>query len=108
MKLIIAIIQDKDAPRLVEELMEKNFGVTKMASTGGFLKSGNSTLLVGVDDEQVDEVLDIIKGKCCSRKQMVTPIPMGGTGDSYVPYPIEVRVGGATVFVVDVERFEKM
>jgi len=107
-KLIISIIQDKDAPRLIEELMEKNFGVTKMASTGGFLKSGNTTLLIGVDDNQVDEVVDIIDEKCRSRKQMVTPLPMGGPGDSYVPYPIEVKVGGATIFVINVDRFEKI
>ncbi|QSQ08568.1 putative protein YaaQ [Koleobacter methoxysyntrophicus] len=108
MKLIIAVIQDKDAPKLIEELMENNFGVTKMASTGGFLKSGNTTLMIGVEDEKVDDVISIIDKKCKSRKQVVAPLPLGGPGDSYVPYPIEVNVGGATIFVLNVERFEKI
>ncbi|HPP30935.1 MAG TPA: cyclic-di-AMP receptor, partial [Soehngenia sp.] len=68
MKLIIAIVQDQDAPSLIEELMDKDFRVTKLASTGGFLKSGNTTLLSGVEDEKVDEALKIIEDNCKTRE----------------------------------------
>lgn len=108
MKLIMAVIQDKDSTRLSNALIKANYRATKLASTGGFLKSGNTTFLIGVEDAQMDEALDIIKENCQSRDQLVAPIsPMGGNADSYVPYPIEVQVGGATVFVLPVERFEQ-
>lgn len=109
MKLVIAVVQDKDAVRLLESLVEKGFRATKLASTGGFLKEGNTTLLLGVDDGQANEVVSIIKRTCQSREQLVTPLtPVGGPVDSYVPYPVEVMVGGAAVFVLAVERFEKV
>ena len=108
MKLIIAVVQDKDSNRLSNALVEADYRATKLASTGGFLKSGNSTFLIGVEDQQVSTVLEIIKDNCKAREQLVAPVsPMGGNADSYVPYPIEIQVGGATVFVVDVEKFEQ-
>jgi uncharacterized protein YaaQ len=109
MKLIIAIVQDESAGRLISSLMQEGYGVTKLATTGGFLRAGNTTLLVGVSDHKLKGAMDIIEKICKSRKQIATsPSPMtGGTG-VYVPYPIEVVVGGATVFVLDVEQFEKM
>ncbi|QQK74247.1 cyclic-di-AMP receptor [Salicibibacter cibarius] len=108
MKLIIAVVQDKDSNRLSTALVENDYRATKLASTGGFLRAGNTTFLIGVENEQVADVLDIIKENCESREQLVAPVsPMGGNADSYVPYPVEVQVGGATVFVVDVEQFEQ-
>ncbi|CAM3984216.1 cyclic-di-AMP receptor [Alkalicoccus chagannorensis] len=108
MKLIVAVIQDKDSARLSDALVEKEFQATKLASTGGFLKAGNSTLMIGVEDDKVEQVLDIIRENCQAREQLVAPIsPMGGNADSYVPYPVEVQVGGATVFILPVEQFEK-
>ena len=109
MKLVIAIVHDEDAPKLVDELMKNNFGVTKLASTGGFLRSGNTTLIIGVKKEKVDEVINIINKLCKSRKQVTTSAtPTTWASGVYMPYPVEVQVGGATVFVVDVERFEKL
>lgn len=108
MKLIMAVVQDKDSNRLSDALVKANLRATKLASTGGFLKAGNTTFLIGVDDGRIEEVLDIIKENCRSRDQLVAPIsPMGGNADSYIPYPVEVQVGGATVFVLPVERFEQ-
>lgn len=108
MKLIMAVVQDKDSNRLSDALVENDFRATKLASTGGFLKAGNTTFLIGTEDDKVDAVLTIIKDNCKSREQLVAPIsPMGGNADSYVPYPVEVQVGGATVFVLPVEQFEK-
>lgn len=109
MKLIVAIVQDKDATRLIEALVEAGQRATKLATTGGFLREGNTTLLVGTDDDDVEKVLDIIRRICHSREQLVTPLaPVGGPVDSYVPYPVEVQVGGATVFVLSVERYERV
>ncbi|MBE5786629.1 MAG: hypothetical protein E7324_03725 [Clostridiales bacterium] len=108
MKLIIAIVQDEDASRLISNLMSEGYGVTKLATTGGFLKSGNTTLLVGVEDNRFDGCMGIIEKVCKSRKQIASsPVSMGGTTGMYAPYPIEVTVGGATVFVMTVDQFVK-
>ncbi len=105
----MAVVQDKDATRLLELLISKGYRATKLASTGGFLREGNTTLLMGIEEDRVDEVVSLIKRECRSREQVVTPLsPMGGAADSYVPYPVEVQVGGATIFVLTVDRFEKV
>ena len=109
MKLIIAIVQDEDSARLIRSLMEAGYGVTKLATTGGFLRSGNTTLLAGVEDDRFDGAMEVIEKICKSRKQIATsPSPMSGSAGVYVPYPIEVVVGGATVFVLNVEKFMKI
>lgn len=109
MKLIIAIVQDEDAARLVSQLMSSGFGVTKLATTGGFLRAGNTTLLVGVDDEKFQDAMDVIEKVCKSRKQVATtPTSMSGVSGVYSPYPIEVMVGGATIFVLSVDQFVKL
>jgi uncharacterized protein YaaQ len=107
MKLVIAIVQDKDSNRLSNALIQEGFRATKLASTGGFLRAGNTTFMVGTEDDRVQDVLQVIRSNCKVREQLVTPVsPMGGTTDSYIPFPVEVQVGGAAVFVVPVERFE--
>ena len=109
MKLIVAIVQDEDSSRLVSKLMNEGFGVTKLATTGGFLRAGNTTLLVGVDDEKFDAAMAVIEKVCKSRKQIATaPTSMTGVNGMYSPYPIEVQVGGATVFVLSVDQFIKL
>ena len=108
MKLIIAIVQDEDASRLVNKLMDEGFRATKLATTGGFLRSGNTTLLIGVDDDRLEGCLHIIEKLCKSRRQIATsPITAGGAVGMYAHMPIEVTVGGATVFVMDVAQFAK-
>ena len=109
MKLIIAIVQDEDASRLVNQLMKAGIGVTKLATTGGFLRAGNTTLLIGVDDAKLQGTLDILEKVCKSRKQMAaSPTPMGGASNVYTSFPMEVTVGGATVFVLTVDQFMKL
>lgn len=110
MKLVVAIVQDEDSGRLVSQLMDKGYRVTKLATTGGFLRAGNTTLISGVEDDQLDEALAIIEKVCKSREQITaSTTPMGGgTGGVYVPYPIRVTVGGATVFVLEVSQFLKV
>src|SRR5699024_4190874 len=106
MKLIIAVVQDKDSNRLITSLSGGNFHTTKLATTGGFLKEGNTTLMIGGEDEHVDDALSIIKDNCSQREQMVAPIsPMGGNADSYIAKPVKVEVGGATVFILPLESF---
>lgn len=106
MKLVVAVVQDQDSNRLSNALTKNNFRATKLASTGGFLRSGNTTFLVGTEDSLTQKVLDIIRDNCRSREQMVAPIsPMGGNADAYIPYPVEVEVGGATVFVLPIDQF---
>jgi len=109
MKLVIAIVQDEDASRLVSNLMNEGYSVTKLATTGGFLRAGNTTLLLGLDEDRFDGAMKIIEKICKSRKQIApSPAPMAGSTGAYVPYPIEVMVGGATVFVMNVEQFVKL
>ncbi len=109
MKLIFAIVHDEDGNKVMSELNKQGFSVTKLATTGGFLKAGNMTLLVGTSEQNVQTVVDIIKSKSETRKQIISiPVPMSGLGSGYTPYPVEVEVGGATIFVIDVERFEKV
>jgi len=108
MKLIVAVVQDQDSNRLLKVLTDHNFRVTKLATTGGFLKSGNTTFMIGVEDIRVDKALSLIKENGCKRDQMIAPVsPMGGNADSYVPYPVEVEVGGAPVFVLPVDEFHQ-
>ncbi|PKR82956.1 cyclic-di-AMP receptor [Heyndrickxia camelliae] len=106
MKLILAVVQDQDSARLMNAMVDHNFRVTKLASTGGFLKSGNTTFMIGTEDIRVEKALQVIRDNCKSREQLMAPVsPMGGNADSYIPYPVEVEVGGATVFVLPVEQF---
>lgn len=109
MKLIIAIVQDDDSGELVEVLTDAGFRVTKLATTGGFLKAGNTTLMIGVEEKKVNEVIAQIEEICKTRQQIIaTPSPVAGSTGVYVPFPVEVEVGGATLFVVDVDKFVKI
>ncbi|MCU7558415.1 cyclic-di-AMP receptor [Macrococcus capreoli] len=108
MKMVIAIVQDQDSQSLSDVLTKNDFRTTKLASTGGFLRAGNTTFLCGVEDERVNELLNLINKTCGNREQIVTPVtPMGGNADAYIPYPVEVEVGGATVFVMPIEQFHQ-
>lgn len=109
MKLILAIVHDKDAHILADSLVQKKVQVTKLASTGGFLREGNTTFLIGVEKERVAEIIEIIRNSCKSRTQTVTPVyPIANTVDTNITYPTEILVGGATVFVINVEDFYKL
>lgn len=108
MKLIICIVQDQDSGALMDELMENDFRITKLASTGGFLKAGNTTLLTGVEDNEVDQALKIIEDNCKTRELTTSLLTVTMPGDSYIPYPLEVKVGGATIFILDVEQHIKL
>jgi len=106
MKLIMVIVNSEDSNKLVDKLAKNKVRVTKLASTGGFLRSGNSTLFIGTEDEKVEEIIAIIKDTCSSRTQTVTAPSFGINAG--INMPMEVVVGGATIFVVDVDRYEKI
>lgn len=107
MKLIYAIVSNNDSYALSNALTKAGFFITKLASTGGFLLAGNTTFMIVTDDEKVEEVLEITSQQCKQRKTIApTTIPYEVI-DS-INTPIEITVGGATVFVTNVERFEKL
>ena len=107
MKLITAIVNKEDSKNVCNELLKSKFYVTRLATTGGFLMSGNVTILIGVDEEKVQAVINVIREHSHSRKQMIPTTTEIGYG-YYPSMPVEVTVGGATIFVVDIERFERV
>ncbi|NMA65505.1 MAG: hypothetical protein GX957_04585 [Clostridiaceae bacterium] len=109
MKLLIAIVSDEDSNILADKLNRKGFSITKLCSTGGFLKSGNTTFLIATDDEKVDEAIDIIRETCKSKRRMIAPEKLAGSfGTFNMAMPVEVNIGGATVFTLNIEQFIKM
>lgn len=107
MKLIFAIGSNDDSSKVSKELTKNRFSVTKLATTGGFLMAGNTTFIIGTEDERVDEAIEIIGKHSKKRTQMVPSSASYGVG-MYTSFPVEVQVGGATIFVMNVERFEKL
>lgn len=107
MKLIYAIVNNDDSHSVSNALTKSGFFATKLASTGGFLMAGNTTFLVCSDDEKVDEIIEIIREHSRKRKQFM-PSPSSYSAGGYSSFPTEVSVGGATIFVTDIERFEKV
>jgi len=109
LKLLISIVHERDYTKVSESLLGAGYKFTKISTTGGFLRDGNATLLIGVDDEEVDGVIGLVRESCKTREQYVSlPPPDVMPAGSFIPNPIKVTVGGAVVFVVDVERFERL
>lgn len=109
MKLVFAVVHAEDAGALVDALTDKEYRVTRLHSTGGFLKQSNASVVVGVEEDQVEAVLELIKETCHARSQYINPMPpLMEPGEFYMPYPVEVTFGGATVFVLDVARYERL
>ena len=104
MKLIYAIVNNDDSHAVQSSLTKNGFQATKLASSGGFL---NTTFMVCSEDDKVDEIIEIIKAHSHRRKQFVPNSASYGVG-SYTSFPVEVSVGGATIFMTNIERFEKV
>ena len=108
MKLVLSIVNRDDSNALVDSLMRRGYRATVISTTGGFLREGNATILVGAEDDKVEEVLQLIKEGCHTRTQFVNPLPpVMEPGELYMPTPVEVQVGGATVFVMAVDSFHR-
>jgi uncharacterized protein YaaQ len=108
LKLVLIIAATTDADRLIDRLVKRGFPATKVASSGGFLRRGSATILSGIEDKDVDEVIDMARQECRARKELVPVQSLPVLGEiGAASEPLEVRVGGATVFVLDVDRFER-
>lgn len=109
MKMVMAIIQDKDVGKLLPRITQAGFSATRLASSGGFLRSGNTTLLIGVEEDRLEPLLAIIQELCKQREEMLTQAqPIMGPVDAHIPFPVAVPVGGATIFVLDVQQVIKV
>ena len=108
MKLIIAVINKDDASLLTSRLNKEGFMSTKLSTTGGFLRAGNVTMLLGVEEDRVDKCLQIMEECCSKRTQMVSTGAGSHAEQFFTTLPVEITVGGATVFIVDVDKFIKM
>ncbi|MFP4478745.1 cyclic-di-AMP receptor [Mycoplasmatota bacterium] len=106
MKLVMAIVSNDDANVVTKTLIQSDFFVTKLATTGGFLKSGNTTVIIGVQDERLEECIELISEYSKQRSKLV-PNAISSEFGIFSSTPVEVQVGGATIFVMDVEQFIK-
>lgn len=107
MKLIFAVVNNDDTNSLNSALVKNGIMATKLSTTGGFLRKGNTTIIIGVEDEKLDKVFNILSDTCKKRKEIIS----AAVSTSLVGFdsmPMEIVIGGATVFVVNVERFEKL
>lgn len=109
MKLVVAIVQARDADGLVRALTDRGFHTTQINSAGGFLRESNVTLLIGVQETYLADVIRIARQHSHARTHFVNPLmPILEPAEFYVPSPVEVQVGGATIFVLNVERYERV
>ena len=109
MKLVIAVISSRDTNALLDSLNREEFGATLINSRGGFLREGNATVFIGVDEERLNRLLGLISQTCRTRTRLMSPsIPAIESGEYLPTGPVEVDVGGATVFVLPVERYERV
>lgn len=107
--LVLSIVHGDDAAGLIDALTKKGFRATRINTAGGFLKESNATVLLGAEDDAVDEILQTIQSNCQTRTQYINPLPpVMEPGEFYMPYPVEVQIGGATVFVLDIESFVRL
>lgn len=107
MKLILAIVSNDDSSAVSSALTKENYQVTRLATTGGFLRAGNTTIIVGTDDEKVDHAIEVIGSESKKRTEFVPSTASYDIG-RFSSFPVEVQVGGATIFVLDVEQFIKL
>ena len=110
MKLVYAIVRNDNEDDVVSLLNQNHYSVTRLSTTGGFLKKGNTTLMIGAEDDKVEEVISIIKQECGQHQKLTVNMPYisGTTMVNYATMPMTVDVGGATIFVINVDRYEKI
>lgn len=110
MKLVYAIVRYDNEDEVVTALTKKRYSITKLSTTGGFLRKGNTTLMIGTEDEKVQDVIETIKKECGKRQTITINMPYisGSAMVNYATMPTTVEVGGATIFVINVDQFEKI
>lgn len=108
-KMVVAIINDEDWAQLSDALIREGFSATRLSSTGSFLRKGNTTLLLGLEENDIPRALDILREQCQSRQQLIPQFLLAEPGmEPNILSSLSVNVGGATVFVVDLEQFIKL
>jgi uncharacterized protein YaaQ len=107
-KLVVCIVHNRDKGKIMDELVRAGFKSTIIGSTGGFLREGNTTFLIGVEQDELEALTNVIENNCQAREQLlnVTPFESGAPG-AFIPSPVKVPVGGAVVFVLNVEQFKR-
>jgi uncharacterized protein YaaQ len=108
MKLVMMIVSSDDSHDVLDRLTKAGFRATVISTTGGFLREGNTTLFVGTQDEHVPAVIEVVRQSCRRRTQWVSPMPTLEGPGLEMSEPIQVSVGGATVFVMNVEQFSQV
>lgn len=110
MKMVWAILRKEDEETTTHALNDCGYVVTKLATTGAFLRKKNVTLLIGTEDEKVEKVIDILRSHAGKRNKVVYASPTTMPGLTYTGNmaPINETIGGATVFVMDVDRYCKI
>ena len=107
MKLILAIVSNDDSSAVSSALTKANYQITRLATTGGFLRAGNTTMIVGCEDDQVEKAIELI-GQESKRRTEIVPSTASYEGAELISTPIQITVGGATIFVLNVEQFVKL
>ncbi len=108
MKLCVAVIHNRDKGRIIDELVRTGYKFTIIGSTGGFLREGNTTFLIGTEDGEVETLREVIYSQCHARDQIVNVAPVEtGPQGGFIPSPIKVPVGGAILFVLNVDEFHR-
>lgn len=109
MKLVYAIIRNENEDDVTAALMQDRFVVTRLSTTGGFLRKGNTTLMIALEDSDVERCIELIKTQCGRRQQITVNMPYlsGSSLMNYSSMPTNVEIGGATIMIVPLERFEK-
>jgi uncharacterized protein YaaQ len=108
MKLVVCIVHNRDKGKITDELVKAGFKFTVIGSTGGFLREGNTTFLIGVEEEETTALFELISQNCKAREQLVNVMPFeAAPPGAFIPSPVKVPVGGAVVFSLNVDRFER-
>lgn len=107
MKLMFAVVNNDDSHSVASAITKAGFRATKLSSSGGFLKAGNTTFMIACEDDKIDEIIEVIRTHSRKRKQVLSPDMTAGMADS-VSFPVEVSVGGATIFITPIDRFERV
>jgi uncharacterized protein YaaQ len=107
-KLAVCIVHNRDKGRITDQLVKAGYKFTVIGSTGGFLREGNTTILLGIEEAQLGSLEKLIAQNCQSREQLVNVMPFeAAPPGAFIPSPIKVPVGGAVLFVINVEQFHR-
>lgn len=108
MKLAICIVHNRDRHRLCDELVKAGYKFTISDSIGGFLREANCTFMIGTEESEIPALLQVIESSCHQREQIVNFMPLEASpAGAMITSPVQVPVGGAIIFVVDVNSFHR-